>query len=142
MSENSDPNHGHRWKKGQSGNPAGKPKGARHRATRAAEALLDGEAEALTRKAIEKALEGDSIALRLCLDRIVPPRKDRPISFELPDVKTAADTTAVMASILKGLATGDITPSEAETLGKLIESYAKALEVRTLEERITALEQR
>jgi hypothetical protein len=60
---------GRPFKKGRSGNPAGKPKGARHRATVAAEALLDGEAEGLTRKAIEMALAGDGTALRLCLDR-------------------------------------------------------------------------
>ena len=60
--------------KGQSGNPAGKPKGARHRATLAAEALLDGEAEALTRKGIELALEGNIFALKICLDRILPAR--------------------------------------------------------------------
>src|SRR5260370_6780136 len=60
--------------KGQSGCPAGKPKGARHRSTLAAEALLDGEAEQLMRKTVELALGGDTIALRLCLDRIIPPR--------------------------------------------------------------------
>ena len=70
--------------KGQSGCPAGKPKGARHRTTLAAEALLDGEAEVLTRKAIELALAGDSPALRLCLDRILPPRRERPVRFALP----------------------------------------------------------
>jgi Family of unknown function (DUF5681) len=56
------------FSKGQSGNPAGKPPGARHRASMAAEALLDGEVQALTRKAIERALEGDGVALRLCLE--------------------------------------------------------------------------
>lgn len=66
-----------------SGNP-GKPKGARHKATTAALALLDGQAEALTQKAIETALAGDTTALRLCLDRIAPPGKDTPVSFTLP----------------------------------------------------------
>jgi hypothetical protein len=70
------------------GNP-GKPKGARHRTTLAAEALLDGEAEALARKAVELALAGDTLALRLCLDRILPPRRDRPIAFRLPPVGSA-----------------------------------------------------
>src|SRR2546429_6235694 len=70
--------------KGQSGYPAGKPKGARHRTTLAAEALLDGEAEALTRKVIELAFSGDSTALRLCLDRILPPRRERPARLALP----------------------------------------------------------
>jgi len=65
---------GRPFERGVSGNPAGKPKGARHRATLAAEALLDGEAEALTRKAIELALEGNIFALKICLDRILPAR--------------------------------------------------------------------
>src|SRR5918997_104236 len=68
----------------QAGNP-GRPKGARNKATLAAEALLDGEAEALTRKAVEMALSGDATAMRLCLERIAPPRKDRPVSFAMPE---------------------------------------------------------
>src|SRR4051794_24922955 len=58
------------FQKGQSGNPHGKPKGTRHRVTVAAETLLEGEAEAITRKAIELAKQGDGPALRLCMDRI------------------------------------------------------------------------
>jgi hypothetical protein len=61
-----------RWRKGVSGNPAGKPKGARHKTTLAVQALLDGEAEALTRKCIELAKEGDTTALRLCMERLAP----------------------------------------------------------------------
>ena len=76
------------WPKGVSGNPMGRPRGARHRSTLAVEALLDGEAEGLTRKAIEVAMEGDVTALRLCLDRLAPARKDATVSFQLPRMET------------------------------------------------------
>lgn len=66
-----------------SGNPA-KPRGTRHKATQAVLALLEGEATALTRKAVEMALQGDGVALRLCLDRIAPPRMDSPVQFAMP----------------------------------------------------------
>jgi hypothetical protein len=72
------------FRKGQSGNPAGKLKGTRNAATLAAEALLDGESAALTRKAIELARKGDMAALRLVFTRIVPPRRERPFQFALP----------------------------------------------------------
>ena len=65
-----------RFKPGESGNPAGKAKGTRHRITRAIDELLDGEADSITRKAIELAKAGETVALRLCLDRLCPPRKD------------------------------------------------------------------
>ena len=67
------------FQKGQSGNPKGRPKGARNKATLAMETLLNGEAATLTRKTVEMALAGDTTALRLCLDRIMPPRKDRAV---------------------------------------------------------------
>ncbi len=65
------------------GNP-GKPKGTRNRSTLAAEALLEGEAAALTRKAVDIAKGGDVAALGLCIERLVPPREDRPVRFSLP----------------------------------------------------------
>ena len=73
-----------RYKPGQSGNPAGRPKGARNKATVAAEALLEGEAETITRKCIDLALEGDHTALRLCLSRILPVARERNIQLDLP----------------------------------------------------------
>ena len=78
---------GRPFKPGHSGNPAGKPKGTRHKATLAMEAPLDGEVERLTRKAVEMALAGDTTALRLCLDRIAPVRRDRPVTFDLPELR-------------------------------------------------------
>lgn len=121
------------------GNP-GKPKGARHKATRAALALLDGQAEALTQKAIETALAGDTVALRLCLDRIAPPRKDAPVSFSLPPMATAKDAAFAAGAILDAVALGDLTPIEAAQIMGLIETYRRTLETCELEARVAALE--
>ena len=127
---------------GQSGNPKGRPKGTRHRATLAALALLDGEAEALTRKAVDLALEGDTTALRLCLERIAPPRKDAPVSFALPEMKNAGDALAAINSIVQAVAKGILTPGEATSLAGLIEAFRKVAETDDLEQRITMLEAR
>jgi uncharacterized protein DUF5681 len=140
MLEKTDTKQGTRFRKGQSGNPSGRPRGARNKTTLAVEALLDGEAEVLTRKAIERAKDGDSVALWLCLERILPPRKDRPVSFALPKIESAADAGKASTAILTAVATGDVTPLEAEAVLRLLEGHAKVLEVRDLEERITTLE--
>jgi Family of unknown function (DUF5681) len=125
---------------GQSGNPAGKAKGTRNKVTLAIEALLDGEAEALTRKAIELAKGGDLAALRLCLDRLAPPRKDRLVMFELPTITSAADAVKASAALVTAVAIGDLTPAEAGELGKLIEAYVKALEATDFAARLDNLE--
>ena len=121
------------------GNP-GKPAGARHKVTRAIEELLEGEADKLTRKAIEMALAGDGPALRLCLDRLAPPRKDAPISIALPAVKTAEDTVTASSALLAALAAGDITPDEAGRVMALLTGHRSILETGDLEKRIAALE--
>ena len=123
----------------QKGNP-GRPKGARHRATLAAEALLDGEAEALTRKAVEAALAGDSVALRLCLDRVLPPRRDRPVQFKLPALRAADDAAVAMAAIAAAVAAGELSPGEAGEMAKLVEAFARTLETTEFERRLRALE--
>lgn len=133
---------GRPFEPGKSGNPAGKPKGTRNAATLALESLLDGEAEALTRKAVELALAGDIAALRLCLDRILPPRKDRPVSFEMPPINTAEDAKAASAALLAAVAAGSLTPSEAAEIGKLVDSYVKAIEITEVLARLDKLEKR
>jgi hypothetical protein len=106
------------------------------------EALLDGEAEALTRRAIEMALDGDGPAMRLCLERLCPPRKDRPISFTLPRVETAADAVKANSAILEAVAAGEITPGEGVEVAKLLESLVQSINVAEHEERLIRLEQR
>jgi hypothetical protein len=71
---------------GQSGNPAGRRRGSRNKATLAAATLLDGEALGLTRRAVEAALAGDMLAMKLCLERVLPRCQERPVTFSLPSL--------------------------------------------------------
>lgn len=131
---------GRPFPKGTSGNPAGRPRGTRNKATILAQALLDGEAEALVRKTIEMALEGDMSALRVCLERLVPPRKEAPVHFELPKVKEVADLPAATEAIIAAAARGELTPGEARELCALVDVHRKALEATDIEARLAALE--
>jgi hypothetical protein len=122
-----------------SGN-SGKPRGARHRATQAVLALLDGQAEALTRKAVDMALYGDVTALRLCLERIAPPRKDAPVTFALPAMTCARDAAHAAAAVLGAVSEGDLTPTEGAHIMALVETWRRTFETTELEARLTALE--
>lgn len=128
-----------RGKPFEAGNP-GRPRGARHRVTLAVEALLEGQHEALTQKAVEKALEGDTVALRLCLDRIAPPRRDTTITIALPEVKSAEDAVTASAAVLAAVAAGEVTPDEAGRVMALLTAHKAIVEAGDLERRITALE--
>ena len=127
-----------RFAKGNSG----RPRGARHKATRAVEAMLQGEAEALSRKAIDLALAGDVTALRLCLERIAPRRSEPLVALELPRIKSAADLVPAVAAVLDAVASGEASPSEAQKLASMVADAARAVEVTELERRLTELEAR
>ncbi|MEM9627812.1 MAG: DUF5681 domain-containing protein [Pseudomonadota bacterium] len=131
-----------RWKPGVSGNPAGPPSGSRHRTTKAVESLLDGQAEALTQKVVQLALDGDPTALRLCLERILPPRRERPLETTLPPIEKSSDLPRITARLIEAVASGELAPSEGEALSKLVEAHRKIVETAELEERISRLEQR
>jgi hypothetical protein len=125
---------------GQSGNPAGRPPGARNKATIVAEMLLHGEAEELTRLVIERAKAGDVAALRMCLDRIVPPHRHRAIPFELPPLRNAADAAKALADITAGVARGELAPAEAGDMFKLVDGFTRMLEATIFEQRLARLE--
>ncbi|MDG5748544.1 hypothetical protein P8Q88_10175 [Qipengyuania sp. XHP0207] len=108
--------------------------------TLAIEALLEGEHEKLTRKAVELALAGDGRALRLCLDRLAPPRRDAPISFPLPQVRSATDAVAAGSAVLDAMAAGEITPDEASRVMAVLSAHKSMVTMSELEERIQALE--
>jgi hypothetical protein len=118
----------------------GRPKGSRNKTTLAIESLLKGQAEALTQTAVTKALEGDSIALRLCMERIAPAPKDQPVSFSLPKMKNAVDASKAAGSVLTAVSDGELTPIEATRVMGLIDSYRRTLELTEIEQRLQALE--
>lgn len=128
-----------KFKKGQSGNPAGKPKGAKDKRT-ALRALIEPHAEKLVNKVVEMALTGDTIALRICIDRIIPALKptDRPVTID-PLIGTLADQGR---TALNALSSGQITPDEASTVMQTISSQARIIETTELEGRICELEKR
>ena len=119
---------------------AGRPKGSRNKATIAIESLLEGQSEALTQIAISKALDGDSVALRLCLDRIAPPMKDKPVIFALPQMRDAMDASQAAGSVLSAVSDGTLTPIEGTRVMGLIDSYRRTLELTDIEQRLQLLE--
>jgi hypothetical protein len=123
------------------GNP-GRPAGTPNKRTLALQELVDGEGEAITRKAIELAKSGDPTAIRLMLDRLLPPRKDRPIPFALPKLETAADAKTAAAAIVHAVAEGDLTPSEAADMSKLLDNFTRVLEATDFQARLEALERK
>lgn len=131
---------GRPFSKGASGNPAGKPKGARNATTVMVERMIEGEAEALTAAAILMAKSGDPSLMRAMLDRLAPARKEPTIAIDLPPIRSPADAPAIAARLIEAVAQGEIAPGEAQGLAALLESYRKQSELADLEARLSALE--
>jgi hypothetical protein len=131
---------GRSWPKGQSGNPAGRRRGSRNKATMMAALYLDGEAEGLVRKAVEMAYAGDALALRLCLERTIAPRRDRPEPFRLPPVESAADLAPAMAAVMTAAARGVITTGQAAEMASVVATRLRAIEAAEFDRHLTALE--
>lgn len=130
---------GGKFPKGVSGNPAGKPKGARHKSTLAALSLFEGESEALTRKAVDMALEGDTTALKICLDRIIPSLKSTapPVIIDSPHPDNLTDTAKMF---ITAATTGEIPPDIAAQLVSAVASVARVEEMEQVKDRLEALE--
>lgn len=128
------------FKPGTSGNPKGKPAGTRSKATQLLVSLMEGHAEAITNAVIEQARQGELIAARIILDRLIPPAKERPIHVDLPDTSTSEGVSAAQAAILKAVGNGDLLPGEAQTLSNIVEAKRRAHETQELADRITKLE--
>lgn len=131
---------GTRFRPGQSGNPKGRPVGSRNKVTLAVEKLIDKDALAITRKAITLAKAGDTVALRLCLERIAPPRKGRPIRFQLPELTNSGDVMAAAMSVLRSVAEGEISPDEGAAVMPIIEATRRAIEADEIVQRLDELE--
>jgi hypothetical protein len=135
-----DRNPNGRWGNGTSGNPAGRPPGSRNKSTLMLQELLEGEGRSLMRKAMEMAFGGDHHAMRLCMERLLPPQRERLIDLPLPEVKTVQDSSTAISKILSAVGEGRITPGEGETLSRILETQKRAIEIGDQDRRIEELE--
>jgi hypothetical protein len=125
------------FEKGESGNPAGRPLGSRNRKTLLLEAMLEGEAEQLARRLIEKAMQGDSASLRHLLDRVMPGWRDRPVAFPLPELAKPGGIERAVEEISGGIGAGTLSTREGLELVRYLERSAQALKAgRELEKAI------
>ena len=128
------------FQKGQSGNPAGRPRESRNKASIRMQEMLEEKAEELVNKAVELAMAGNIAALRLCLDRLAPTGKNEPVLCEMPPLARAADAVAAIAGIASAAVAGDVTADEAAKLAKVISLYVNSLEAHQFEHRLAQLE--
>jgi hypothetical protein len=136
--ENSDRNH--LFKPGVSGNPSGKPRGTRHKVTQLAEQLLGKDIEAVVAVIRKAALEGDMVACRLIIERLVPALKTRRVVFPMQPINLVDDIVEAYRGLWDACSQGILSPDETATLAAVLKDHAAVLEVKDLDARIARLE--
>ena len=121
----------------------GRPKGSRNKVTIAAENIFEAESEAIARKAIKMAQEGNPAMIRLILERLVPIKKSAPIKLKgLPIATKGSEVPKMTSFIIDAIATGKISPIDGEALSRIAEKHMEALKGGDLEARVAVLEER
>lgn len=105
----------------------GRPKGSLNRTTLAAQALLDGQMEAITEACIEGAIAREPICIKLAMERLVPPRKEWPVQFDMPPLQSGTDIAAAMAAVITAVAEGKLLLSQAVDFAKLLDTYNRTV---------------
>jgi hypothetical protein len=118
----------------------GRPKGSRNRDAAPAKKLLEEYTPHLTRKLIALALEGNGSALRICMERIMPPPRDACVPITLPKIKSAEDVASAAEKVTRGIGNGVLSPSEGETIMNILESQSRVIENAGTEKRVQKLE--
>lgn len=141
-SETTEEKHGRRWRKGESGNPKGRPPGSRHAALLALDAIGSKAAQDVLNRVVTAAKAGDARSAEILLRRVWPERKGRAVEFDLPSINTAADVPKALSAVIAAMASGELTPDEASIIAGVIEIKRRAIETEDIERRLTALEER
>ena len=126
------------FKPGKSGNPAGRPKGIKDRRVALREKLLP-HADQLIEMVTTFAKSGDMVAMKIVLDRLIPPLKEEPIHVTIPKIESAVDCTQAHAAVVNAVAAGDMLPSEGQAISNLIEAQRRAFETTELAQQMRDL---
>lgn len=118
----------------------GRPAGSRNKATEAREQMLDSHGDAILKKCALMALQGDPTALRLCMERLLPPRKQHAVSFKMPPITMAADVGQAVETLLQAVARGQLTPADGQIIASILENRRRSIETEDLERRMQLLE--
>ena len=119
----------------------GRPSGSRNKNSRVCQETLEGHAENLAKKCLYMAFQGNPTAMRLCMERLMPARRHRTLNFKIPAVKTLADVDAAFQIVMSGIARGQLTPAEGQTVSLVLEGRRRVIETQELEQRIRSLEE-
>lgn len=129
------------YQKGESGNPAGRPRGARNKRTLAFESMFDRDATVIIDQLIALAKGGDIAAMRMCMDRIFPRPHGRPVAFDLPPMTSAADAVTAMGGIMQAIGDGDLSAQEGSELSKVVAGFSQTVATADMERRLREVEQ-
>lgn len=131
-----------RFQKGQSGNPKGKTKGTKNKATRIVESLMQNELDSICQKLLELAVDGNIQAIKLVLDRILPPKASRSVEIAIPKIENAKDALQAISMVIHAVGEGELTPSEGEAITKIIQSFTQSLQSYEFDQRLSILKNR
>jgi hypothetical protein len=132
---------GSRFTRGASGNPSGRPRGSRHTALRALDAIGAEAGADIMRSVVAAAKGGDMRAADLILRRLWPERKGRPVQMDLPPITAPSDIVAALGAVAEAVAAGELSPEEGAAVAAILEALRRAVETVDMEQRIAALEQ-
>jgi hypothetical protein len=105
----------------------GRPRGSRNKMTLRMQELLAESSEAIFQKVIADALGGDRVAMRLCVERIVPRVKDLPVEVEIGPVSSHEEAGKAREKVLEDMARGELTPAEAKACMEVIDTRTRAI---------------
>jgi len=118
----------------------GRPPGSRNKANAAFDEVLGKNGRAILTKLVVQAIQGDSTAMRLCVERLLPARRQAPVKFKLPRIATAEDVSNAVEHLLQAVARGQLTPLEGQTIGAVLDVRRRAIETQEIERRLRTLE--
>lgn len=131
---------GRPFQKGKSGNPSGRPKGSKNHSSIIGQKLIDENCKDIIESVIESAVNGDMTAARILVDRLIPPRRDKPINIELPEIKNSNDVVTALGIVIKKIGEGDLTLTEGQSLAAILTTKLETITIADFEKRLKEIE--